>query len=80
MMALIGAINGFAPASAPVLGGLAAKYFGWKGIFWILAAFAIFLFVAGFRFESLFRVPGALRENGTGLSANMARCSATRDS
>lgn len=30
--------------------------------------------------RSLFRVPGALRENGTGLSANMARCSATRDS
>ncbi len=53
MMALIGAINGFAPASAPVLGGLAAKYFGWKGIFWILAAFAIFLFVAGFRFKGV---------------------------
>ena len=62
MMALIGAINGFAPASAPVLGGLAAKYFGWKGISWILAAFAIFLFVAGFRFKE--SLPRARRAQG----------------
>lgn len=43
MMALIGGINGFAPASAPVLGGLVADDWGWKGVFWILAAFAALL-------------------------------------
>lgn len=40
LMALVGAINGFAPASAPVIGGVAADAFGWKGVFVILAAFA----------------------------------------
>lgn len=43
MMALIGAINGFAPASAPVLGGLLASTDGWKGIFYVLAGFAALL-------------------------------------
>lgn len=41
IMALIGAINGFAPASAPVLGGIVADTWGWRGIFWCLAALAV---------------------------------------
>ncbi len=40
LMALVGAINGIAPASAPVLGGITADAFGWKGVFYVLAAFA----------------------------------------
>lgn len=47
MMALIGAINGFAPASAPVLGGLLAVADGWKGIFYVLAGFAALLICVG---------------------------------
>lgn len=43
MMALIGAINGFAPASAPVLGGLVSQDHGWKAVFWILAGLSAFL-------------------------------------
>lgn len=43
VMALVGAINGFAPASAPVLGGLMAKAVGWRGIFWALAGFSALL-------------------------------------
>ncbi|MDE6272236.1 MAG: multidrug effflux MFS transporter [Muribaculaceae bacterium] len=43
VMALIGAINGFAPASAPVVGGLVAKSIGWHGIFWILFGFSAIL-------------------------------------
>ena len=43
LMALIGAINGIAPASAPVIGGVTAEAFGWKGIFVVLAAFAVLL-------------------------------------
>lgn len=42
-MAIIGAINGIAPASAPVLGGVTADAFGWKGIFIALAAFALII-------------------------------------
>lgn len=41
VMALIGAINGFAPVSAPVLGGIVADTWGWRAIFVCLTAFAL---------------------------------------
>lgn len=44
LMALIGAINGIAPASAPVLGGITADTWGWKGIFVVLAIFGFVTF------------------------------------
>lgn len=43
VMSLVGAINGFAPASAPVIGGLVARSIGWQGIFWILFGFSAML-------------------------------------
>ncbi len=45
LMALVGAINGIAPASAPVIGGFLADDWGWKSIFLALAAFALILIV-----------------------------------
>ena len=45
VMALVGAINGFAPASAPVLGGFVSHSIGWRGIFWILFGFSILLMI-----------------------------------
>ena len=45
VMALVGAINGFAPASAPVIGGFVSHAVGWKGIFWILFGFSLFLLI-----------------------------------
>lgn len=45
VMALVGAINGFAPASAPVIGGLVARSIGWQGIFWILFGFSAILLI-----------------------------------
>lgn len=54
LMALIGAINGFAPASAPVIGGVTADAYGWKGIFVVLALFAaLILAISPFVKESL---------------------------
>lgn len=35
-LAIIGAVNGVAPVSAPIAGGLVAEAVGWQGIFWIL--------------------------------------------
>ena len=35
-LAIIGAVNGIAPVTAPVIGGLVSGAVGWKGIFWIL--------------------------------------------
>ncbi len=36
VMALVGAINGFAPAAAPLVGGAMADSIGWRGIFVVL--------------------------------------------
>lgn len=38
MLAIIGAVNGIAPVTAPVIGGLVSEAIGWRGIFWILFA------------------------------------------
>ena len=35
-LAIIGAVNGIAPVTAPVIGGIVAGSVGWRGIFWIL--------------------------------------------
>ncbi len=42
-LAIIGAINGIAPVTAPVIGGLFAGVIGWKGIFWILFSIGVIL-------------------------------------
>lgn len=63
MMALIGAINGFAPASAPVIGGLLADSVHWQGIFWILAAFAALLIVISFFFKESLPPPRRTKGN-----------------
>lgn len=61
-MAIIGAVNGIAPASAPILGGFISETFSWKGIFITLAAFAVLLFIIspGYK-ESL---PASRRTHG----------------
>ena len=45
MMAIIGAINGIAPVTAPVLGGMMTDSLGWRGIFTLLMAIGIMLLV-----------------------------------
>lgn len=49
LMGLIGAINGVAPASAPVVGGITADAFGWKGVFVILAIYGVICVLLTFR-------------------------------
>lgn len=41
LMAIVGAINGIAPAFAPVLGGFMAGWVGWRGIFIVLLAIGV---------------------------------------
>lgn len=62
VMALIGAINGFAPASAPVIGGLVADSIGWQGIFWILFGFSAFLLILSPVFKE--SLPPSRRDHG----------------
>ncbi|MDE5843117.1 MAG: multidrug effflux MFS transporter [Muribaculaceae bacterium] len=47
LMALIGGINGVAPASAPVIGGLTSDHYGWKGVFILLTIFAVVILILG---------------------------------
>lgn len=42
-MAIVGAINGIAPASAPVLGGIVSDFFTWKGVFIFLTIYGVVL-------------------------------------
>ena len=44
-MAVMGAIQGVAPITAPLLGSLVAEFVGWRGIFWLLFAMGVALIV-----------------------------------
>lgn len=69
------AIQGLAPAIAPLLGGFLTPVIGWRGIFWVITAFNILSLIAAIvvvpetrRDED--RTPGALRT----LFPSIARC------
>lgn len=65
-LAIIGAVNGIAPVTAPVVGGLVAGAVGWQGIFWILFTIGVVLLGMCIVFrESL---PGEARHRGSVLS------------
>ncbi len=42
LMAIVGAINGIAPALGPVLGGMMADWVGWHGIFVVVLICILF--------------------------------------
>jgi DHA1 family bicyclomycin/chloramphenicol resistance-like MFS transporter len=67
MMAIIGAINGVAPAVAPIVGGLVAGSVGWKGIFVILTALGVVLFVMSLIFRET--LPATKRYKGSIISS-----------
>lgn len=76
-LAIISAINGIAPVTAPVVGGLFSESIGWKGIFCILLGIGVLLYIGSLPFReshpdekrytgtlsSLFRQAGALLGN-----------------
>lgn len=62
-LAIIGAINGVAPVTAPVVGGLVSEAVGWKGIFWILFGIGIFLLLLTFVFKE--SLPKEKRQTGS---------------
>ena len=56
-MAVMGAIQGVAPITAPLLGSLVAEFVGWRGIFWLLFAMGVaLLVVTAFRLAETRRV------------------------
>lgn len=50
-LAVIGAINGIAPVTAPVIGGLFSEAIGCKGIFCILLAIGLLLYIVSIPFR-----------------------------
>lgn len=63
MMAVIGAVNGVAPVTAPVIGGSVAAFAGWQGIFVVLFCIGLALLAMCIVFrESL---PVTMRERGS---------------
>lgn len=65
-LAIIGAINGIAPVTAPMIGGFVAGSIGWQGIFWVLLGIGVFLLALCIPFrESLHP---SLRHHGPVLS------------
>ncbi len=50
-LAVIGAINGIAPVTAPVIGGLFSEAIGWKGIFCILLAIGLLMYIVSIPFR-----------------------------
>lgn len=54
MLAVIGAINGIAPVTAPIIGGVFTNSIGWQGIFCILLGLGVILLAGSYCFhESL---------------------------
>ncbi len=65
IMALVGAINGIAPAAGPLLGGFMAKAVGWKGIFAVLLVIGVIMIISGTRMKE--SLPPARRDHVKGL-------------
>lgn len=63
LMALVGAINGLAPAIAPVAGGVIADAWGWKSIFVILAAFATIVILMSLKMKET--LPASAKRTGS---------------
>lgn len=63
MMAVIGAINGISPASAPILGGIFTQYMGWRSVFVFLSAFAVLLILVSLKLKE--SLPVARRAKGS---------------
>jgi DHA1 family bicyclomycin/chloramphenicol resistance-like MFS transporter len=51
MLAIIGAVNGIAPVTAPVVGGMVSSMVGWQGIFVILLGIGIVLLAMCVKFR-----------------------------
>lgn len=63
IMAMIGAINGIAPVSGPLIGGFLANSIGWRGIFVVLTGIGIAVIFLGLAFRET--LPPDRRDHGS---------------
>ncbi len=66
LMAIVGAINGIAPALGPVLGGVMADWVGWRGIFVVLLVIGLVMTFWATRYTET--LPPQRRIQGKSLS------------
>lgn len=69
MMAIVGAVNGIAPVTAPVIGGAVGAVYGWQGIFVVLLCIGLMLLAMSAVFHESF--PRASR-SGTSVMRSFA--------
>ena len=67
LMAIVGAINGVAPALGPVFGGFMADWVGWRGIFVVLLAIGVVMTLWTMRYNET--LPPQRRIQGRSFSA-----------
>lgn len=70
-MAILGAINGIAPVTAPILGGALTSFTNWQGIFCVLLAIGIILLVCCCRLKETLSPDKRLRESLFRVYANL---------
>jgi MFS transporter, DHA1 family, multidrug resistance protein len=66
-LALLGAINGIAPITAPIIGGAMTNFTSWRGIFCVLLAIGVVLLYCTTRLKET--LPVQMRMKGSLLSA-----------
>ncbi len=67
IMTLIGAINGVAPVTAPVIGGFVSEAAGWQGVFWTLLGIGVLLLVMTLFFRESLAAEKRFRGSYKGL-------------
>ena len=72
-MAILGAINGIAPVSAPVVGGLVSAVTSWQGIFGVLMAIGLVLLVCCAILRETLSPEMRIYKNILGIYANLFR-------
>ena len=72
-MAILGAINGIAPVSAPVIGGIMSSLTNWQGIFAALMAIGLILLVCCCILKETLQPEARVRKNMLGIYANLFR-------
>lgn len=73
MLAIIGAVNGIAPVTAPVIGGLVSEAIGWQGIFWILFTLGLLILMMCLFFKESHPVEIRYRGSSLGLFTKIPR-------
>jgi DHA1 family bicyclomycin/chloramphenicol resistance-like MFS transporter len=70
MLAVIGAINGIAPVTAPIIGGAVTDSIGWKGIFCLLLILGFILLAGCIRLKESLNVESRKEMNLVGMLRN----------